>query len=200
MVHDGLIKRFALQRLDIDPDTIHKVLFTETTSESRFRKKIIIKLFEKILGKRVNRPFDQLNIAYLAELLKKEQQKKCVINFKVQSSYWQDFTPDLLNWFTSIYCDDAQLPENSPVFYFFLTVVYSEDTQERKDIFSRIFGKKDRKTIILEQFRKLRSGKLLKELEFVKKEHGNRLRTNRRDDFLLEGNLGKSRDAARNSS
>ena len=169
--HDGLIKRFALQRLGVEPESIHKVLLTEATSENRYRNKIVIKLFEKVKGERVNRPLDQLHVGYLAELVKKEQQHKCVINFKVQSSYWKDFTPNLLNWFATEYCNEAQLPENSPVFYFFLSVVYAEDTQESTGIFGKLLGKKDRKTTIREQFRKLRSGKPLEELQPVEKQH-----------------------------
>ena len=169
--HDGLIRRFALQRLEVDPESIYKVMLTEASSEQSYKNKIVVKLFEKVKGERVNRPVNQLHIGYLAELVKQEQQKRCVVNFKVQSSYWKDFTPSLLNWFATEYCNEAQLPENSPVFYFFLSVVYAEDTQESTGIFGKLLGKKDRKTTIREQFRKLRSGKPLKELQLVEKGH-----------------------------
>jgi hypothetical protein len=169
--HDGLIRRFAMQRLGVAPENIHKVLLTEASSEKQYRNNIVIKLFEKIKGERVTRPLDQLHIGYLAELIKKDQQEKCVINFKVQSTYWKDFTPSLLNWFAVEYCDASQLPENSPTFYFFLSVVYAEDTEESSGLFGRLLGKKDRKTTIREQFRKLNTGRPLEELEPVKKEH-----------------------------
>jgi len=169
--HESLVKRFAIDRLGVEP--LHDrdfLVLKEAKSENAYRLLIRETLFKKYLGADLRSyRTEELNINLLAQHLMEEDAAKVCFVFRVESSRWKPFTPSLLNWFTSEFCDEKQLPENAPTFYFFLNVVYAEDIKPLS-VWDKLRGKKDRKQKIIEGFNKLRDKKPLSELEMVQRQ------------------------------
>lgn len=96
----------------------------------------------------------------LLEYFQEQKKKKVVVEFRVRSPHWKEFTPDLIRWFIQDYCKPEYLGPNAPRFFFFLSIVY-EDRADHQIMLSEI-----RKMVT-----RLPSAEVLEELRPVTQNH-----------------------------
>ncbi|MCB0837075.1 MAG: hypothetical protein KDE26_03985 [Bacteroidetes bacterium] len=130
--HHGLFNRFYHHYLS-DPDfphqtLAHKIILRQASSLEAYKAEIRSKLLTHLnLGRLMRMPAEQ-QLSTIAKHLRQKQIHTLAVEFRVRSSYWKTFTPQLVEWFMQEYCQLQEPDVTLPVFYFFISVIYEDKT------------------------------------------------------------------------
>ena len=128
--HHGLFQRFFHKYLTDyrKGRTIQRtIILDEAHDLDEYKIEIKYKLFEAFGMKQQEvLTAEKMQIPLLANILHRQEVGLAAVEFKVRSYSWKPFTHELIQWFTQEYCSEKELPAESPVFYFFLSIIYEE--------------------------------------------------------------------------
>ncbi|MEM9986792.1 MAG: hypothetical protein AAF804_16995, partial [Bacteroidota bacterium] len=129
--HHGLFNRFYYRFLrDFDEPEItpmFKIPLPEMSTLESYQGAIRERLMTSMnLGRVLRKP----NLEEMTEAgrkLAKRGVETVAVEFRVRSSHWKRFTPDLVKWFVGTYCQYRGDSDFYPVFYFFVSIIYESE-------------------------------------------------------------------------
>lgn len=130
--HSGLFKRFFHAYLYSSNEPVASQSFIEIIEEAPSLTHYQALLRSRLLGLfslqhlYIQLATDAEQWEAICDRLHQQKAQNIAIEFKVRSSSWKEFTPDLLRWFIQQYCAAAKPPEGMR-FYFFLSIVYERE-------------------------------------------------------------------------
>ncbi len=132
--HHGLVESFYHQFLyDEDfPEESKKyqVVLHQADDLDKYKAEIRSKLLNKMgMGKLLRLDNDK-EMTAAAKRFAEKGVDTVAVEFRVKSSYWKAFTPELIQWFIARYCRIQEEGFSSPAFYFFLSVIYEEEVDQ----------------------------------------------------------------------
>ncbi|MDX2245137.1 MAG: hypothetical protein SF052_00060 [Bacteroidia bacterium] len=139
--HEGLFKRFYHWFLR-DPNNPERspqrtISLQQAPAPDAYKAGIRFKLLESLgLGNMMRQPENEQMTAISRHFAQK-QVHTVAVEFKVRSSHWKPFTPDLIRWFITEYCQLSVEIPSSPEFFFFLSIIY-EDKADHEIMLSEI--------------------------------------------------------------
>ena len=146
---NGLFNRFVLEHIATTYDRFfHKIHPLESASEFEEAKMNAITAFFQALELNPNRysPPD-LNLKTLANSKIAKEMDCVAIMFRIYSSEWKSFTPNYIHWVVNEFCNEKELPPDSPDFFLFVNIIYDEK-EESGGLFSKLFKKSPRQQIV----------------------------------------------------
>ncbi len=129
--HHGLFKRFYYRFLHdfIEPDLTkeYKVPLPEMNSLEGYQGVIRERLLTTMEMGRVLRKPDLEEMTEVGRKLSKLGVESVAVEFRVRSSHWKTFIPELIDWFVNTYCQYHGDSDFYPVFYFFVSIIYENE-------------------------------------------------------------------------
>ena len=120
--HHGLFTRFYHNYLfdDYEPDITprYKVVLQQAETLEKYKAEIRSKLLTSMnLGRLLRLPNNH-EMTGVARKMSSRNIETVAVEFRVRSSHWKKFTPELLKWFTTEFCQLQEDIPDAPVFTF----------------------------------------------------------------------------------
>ncbi len=162
--HAGLIKRlyryYLCSKRRPEESVFAQVQLREAASLAKYQSEIKSKLLTAFQCGDALFESEADQWRELVDHFQEQRKKKVVIEFRVRSPHWKEFTPELIRWFIQDYCKPEYLGPNPPRFFFFLSIVYEHRADHQ---------------IMLDEIRRLvmrlPGAEVLEELQPVTQEH-----------------------------
>lgn len=129
--HHGIFRhfyqRFLVDEWDEAASKSYRVVLNQAESLAKYQAEIRAKMLEQMkMGKVLLKP-DELEMTEAAKRFASKGIDTVAVEFRVRSSHWKEFTPELISWFTTEYCEIRESIERAPRFYFFLSIIYENN-------------------------------------------------------------------------
>lgn len=129
--HYGLFSRFYHRYLceEDEPELtpMYKVPLPQMESLEAYQGVIRERLLTAMKMGRILLKPDELEMTEAGRKLARREVENVAVEFRVRSSHWKDFTPQLIEWFVNDYCQYQGDSAFYPVFYFFVSIIYEHN-------------------------------------------------------------------------
>lgn len=127
--HHGLFHRFYEEYLSQTKTGTkalrHKINLRESSNIDHYKIGIASKLLKTLNLPRLMRSPLEKQMTLISDEMVSQHVETVAIEFRVRSSHWKSFTPELLKWFVEDYCR-VDAGQSSSDFYFFLSIIYEK--------------------------------------------------------------------------
>lgn len=129
--HHGLFRhfyqRFLVDEWDESASKSYRVVLNQAESLEKYQAEIRARMLEQMkMGKVMLLP-DEMEMTEAAKRFASKGIDTVAVEFRVRSSHWKEFTPKLISWFTTEYCQIRKDIDRAPRFYFFLSIIYEHN-------------------------------------------------------------------------
>ncbi|MCB0621231.1 MAG: toll/interleukin-1 receptor domain-containing protein [Saprospiraceae bacterium] len=107
------------------------VTFSSSDDFETYRKRFITRLFNEFgCEPDAHVPLEEQHLSHLIQksrdFRRLGKDDKVAVMFQIESIKWKTFSPNLVDYFINVFCEEGRLPADSPSFYFFVSVIYLE--------------------------------------------------------------------------
>jgi|GEM_PF-1796615 len=184
--HESLIARFIYEH--IGKKTYVKPLEVKWPFKGQVQNLLKIRLLEQLEGSEsLQKKAEQIKATDILRYTSLSGRQSIIVQHNIPGEYWNKTTGDLIKWYIGNFWNVLNSEFDTPQFYIFLNVFYSEEL-EGGSWFNRLLSSKYYKDSIIKELENIATScedncSLLTELHGVKKHHV--------EDWLITTNLNE---------